>query len=159
MLAESYFYLSFSEITGILIAVISVALVVKQLNDTRLATQMAGFLSMSDQFSNIVPAIEFIDSLSSSEEWKSLDGPAAFQYLIGDTQRRAYYKSVAAFYETMAALLRRGSLDKKLVVDTYGDLVVKRWLIVQKAAFEHRVAMGVNSLYEQWEWMANYLRT
>ena len=157
MSVENYFSLSFSELIGFFVTIISVALIIKQLNDSRLATQMSGYLTLSDQFNNIVPAIEFIDSLNNSEEWNALDGPDAYKYLMENETYKVAYKSVAAFYEILASLLYRGALDKKLAWNTFGFIGTKRWFTIKKAVVVHRKAMGVEELYDQWEWMAENL--
>jgi hypothetical protein len=157
MSSGNYFSLSFPELIGLIVTILSVTLVIKQLNDTRLATQLAGFLAISDQFVSIAAEIEFIDSLRVSDGWNDLDGQSAYQYLNGDDKRRETYKKVAAFYEVMAALFRRGALDKKLAVDTFGGLARKRWLTLQKAVIAHRKIIDEETLYDQWEWMANNL--
>lgn len=158
MSADNFFYLTFSELIGFIVTIISVALIVKQLSDTRLATQMSGYLALSDQFYQIIPGIEFIDSLGYSKEWDAFDGAEAYKYLSENDEYRGLYKSVAAFYEIVGALIHRGALDKKLAMDIFGELAAKRWFIIKKAALVQRKLIGTDTLYEQWELLAMKLK-
>jgi hypothetical protein len=46
MFADGYFFISFEAVMGFAITLVSVWFVVKQLNETRLASQMEGLLTL-----------------------------------------------------------------------------------------------------------------
>jgi hypothetical protein len=151
---DSYFSISFADLIGFIITIFSVVLIIRQLKEARLATQLAGFLALSDQFGDIAIAIEFVDSLCLSQKWNDLDGTEAYNYLTENDKNRGLYKQVGAFYEVLAALIRRGALDKTLAIDTFGNLAGKRFNTLQKAIIIHRELLGEKTLYDQWEWMS-----
>ena len=142
------------EILGLLVTIVGIWLVVSQLRESRLSTQLSGFLELSSQFTGIAASIEFVDDLSVSEEWKSFDGSQAFAYLTEDVETRKMYKHVAAFYETLSALVKRGALDYQLIAETYGGIGARRWRTLEKAVTVHRKALSSPGLYENWEWFA-----
>ena len=154
MFADGYFAFSFSELVGTMVTIVGIWLVVSQLRESRLSTQLSGFLELSNQFMGIAASIEFVDDLSVSEEWNSFDGSQAFAYLTEDIEIRKMYKHVAAFYETLSALVKRGALDYQLIDETYGGIGARRWRTLEKAVTVHRKALSSPGLYENWEWFA-----
>ena len=66
-----------------MVTIVSLALIIRQLNDSRLATQMEGYLTISDRFAEITLAIKFVDSLFHSTEWKDINGAEAYNFLAG----------------------------------------------------------------------------
>ena len=154
MFGEGYFSFSFSELIGTMVTIVGIWLVVSQLRESRLSTQLSGFLELSSQFSGIAASIEFVDDLSVSEEWNSFDGSKAFAYLTDDVEIRKMYKHVGGFYESLSALVERGALDYQLIDKTYGEIGARRWRTVEKAVVEHRKVLNSPGLYENWEWFA-----
>lgn len=157
--SNGYFSISFADLIGFFITIISVFLILKQLSDSRLAVQVESYLTISDRFSKITPSIQFVDGLSLSEEWKRLDGKAAYLYLTENEVRYEHYMQVGAFYEVVSALLRRGALDDKLAINTFGGFGKNRWHAVEKAVRYHRELIGEPELYDQWEWLADNILT
>ena len=154
MIPENYFFLSFPDLLAIFVTIASVALIIRQLKEARLASQLEGFLELANQFSNIALPIEFVDSLSLSTEWQQLSGEEAYEFLIENEKNRVYFKKVGIFYEMTGALLKRGMLDYKIAMDTCGEIGASRWRTLEKAIYFHRKVQGEDSLYTQWEWLA-----
>lgn len=156
---SGYFSISFPDLIGFLITIISVFLTIKQLNDSRLAVQVESFLTISDRYSKVTQAIKFIDGLALSDEWNLLDGKGAYEYLIENTTYYDHYMQVGGFYEVLSALLRRGALDNDLSVNTFGGFGENRWCTLEKAIVYHRKIIGEDALYDQWEWLAMNINT
>jgi hypothetical protein len=154
MLDENFFVLTFSEILSMIVTIASVGLIVKQLNESRLASQMEGFLELGAQFGEIAPAIEFIDALTLSSEWNSMSAEESYRHIFDNEVNRNFFKKVGVFYEILGALLQRGVLDNKLAMDTFGAIGSNRWQTVKKVAKIQRSLMKEQSLYEHWEWFA-----
>jgi len=157
--SDSFFVLSFSDLIGFLVTIISVILIIKQLADSRLATQMEGFLTISDRFAEITQAIDFVDKLSLSKEWEDFNGEEAYQHLIENKDRKENFMQVGAFYEVVSALLHRRALDRALAANTFGHFGAIRWLTLEKAIVYQRDLFGEKALYDQWEWMANNIHS
>ncbi len=151
---ENYFVISFGDLIGIIITILSVILILKQLNDSKLAAQMEGFLTVSGRFSDITPAIKFVDNLAHSEIWEGFGGSEAYLYLTENQEFSEFYYQIGNFYEIISALLRRGALDKQLALDTFGIFGAKRWKILSKAIVHHRIIVNEPEYYTQWEWLA-----
>ena len=66
MVSDGYFSISFEGILGFLVTLVSVGLIIKQLSEARLASQMEGYLTLMGRFGDISAAVEFIDDLGVS---------------------------------------------------------------------------------------------
>ena len=155
MFADGFLSDHIFEILGLLVTIVGIILVLRQIRESTVSSQLSGFLELASQFVGIASSIEFVDALSTSDDWKSLDAKEAFNYLTEDEEIRPKYKEVGAFYETLSALVRRGALDHQLSIDAYGSLLSQRWSTLEKAISVHRKVLGNTTLYEQWEWAAH----
>ena len=68
MFADGYFSLSFAEAVGFVVTIVSVYLIVRQLNETKLASQMEGIMQLGDRFTQILPYIQTLSDLTSSQD-------------------------------------------------------------------------------------------
>ena len=133
-----YFTMSFEGLVGLVVTVISVALIVKQLQQAHLASQMDGFLELTARFTELAPAIEFVDELGRSADWATKTNSESYEFLTSNKERRQYYRKIAIFYEGMAALVRRGALDQTLAYNTFGAIGTQRFNTFRQAIEENR---------------------
>ena len=154
MFAEDFFSMSLEGLIGFLITLISVYLIVRQLQESRLASQMEGYLEIIGRVSDISESIDFIDDLGISKQWEEFKAVEAFEYLVKNEKYRNHYRKLGVLYEGVAALLHRGILDERLAFETFGAMSVKRYQTLKKAIEAHRASLDEPTLYENWEWMA-----
>ena len=154
MFAEDFLSISLAEVLGLLVTAIGIWLVVQQLRETKLATQMEGVLSLSDRFIEITPEISLIDRVTSAADWSTLQVDEQHKQLYEDKQLPDGIRKVSKFYELVSVLFQTGSLDKMVAYKLYG-LAYVRWTLVKAAVSNQREKSGVAELASEWEWLAN----
>ena len=159
MFADGYFSLSFAEVLGLLVTIVSVYFVVHQLREAKIASQMEGIMQLGDRFSNIVPQIQIMNNLTSSTEWELMQKNNSHDLLFDGGDNQEALQSVGVFYEQLGMLVRTQTLDKNIAYQLFGDLAQKRWKSVEKAMEWQRRQLGVDGLADQWEWLAKEFDT
>ena len=154
MFADGFIAEHIFEILGLLVTVGGVWLVVKQLNETRLASQMEGILALGDRFDGIVEHNIILFELSQTTPWKEANNSKAHKIIFESKRNREAFFKVTSFYEALAVLVRRRVVDKQLAIDNWGDMVGKRWTWIEKAVLEHRRSLENEKFSQHWEWMA-----
>lgn len=154
MFTDGYFSFSFPELVGTLVTIVGIWLVVKQLREAKLASQMEGILALGDRFDGMVEHFNLLLELSQSERWKEADSATAYKILLESKENRDAFFKVASFYETLSVLVRRNVLDEELALDGWGDMVGKRWYWMEKAILAQRVSLENEEYWQHWEWLA-----
>lgn len=154
MFAENFLSITVADVLGLLVTIIGIWLVVRQLTESKLASQMEGMLTLGDRFDHLLEHIILLFELSQSDRWKKADSDEAYKIIYETQENREAFFKMGSFYELLAVLVRRKVLDEKLAYDTYGELVAKRWRWVEKAVAAHRIAQGTEEYWEHWEWLA-----
>lgn len=154
MFSENFISITLADVLGLLVTSIGIWLVVRQLTESKLASQMEGMLTLGDRFDGLLEHIILIFELTQSERWQQADSDEAYKIIYETKKNREAFFKIGSFYELLAVLVRRKVLDEQLPYDTYGDLVAKRWHSIEKAISAHRVAQGTDGYWEQWEWLA-----
>lgn len=151
MFAEGYFSLSFAEVIGFVITIVSVWLVVRQLNETRLASQMEGLLALTEiDISGSSALLELINL----DDWNSLSEKDAYTRVYESETFRDDWIKTLTFFELLGVLVRRKVLDKGLAYDQYGKLVFIWWERLEKVVRQRRIEDKWEELGEHWEWLA-----
>ena len=78
MFNNDFLSISLVEIIGLLVTIIGIWLVVKQLNETRLASQMEGLLELTNLDLSNSDGLLALKELSSQEDWNTLSDEEAF---------------------------------------------------------------------------------
>ena len=154
MFSENFNSITLADVLGLLVTIVGIWLVVRQLTESKLASQMEGMLTLGDRFDGLLEHIILLFELSESDEWKAADSDKAYKMIYRTKKNREAFFKMGSFYELLAVLVRRKVLDEQLAYDTYGALVAKRWRWVEKAVGAHRDAQGTDEYWEHWEWLA-----
>lgn len=154
MFASEIWFTSPADLIGLIVTVGGIWLVVKQLREAKLASQMEGVLALGDRFDGMVEELNLLLELSQSERWKEADNEAAYKILLESKKNRTAFFKVASFYETLSVLVRRKVLDEELALDAWGDMVGKRWYWMEKAILAQRVSLENEEYWQHWEWLA-----
>jgi hypothetical protein len=145
-------------VLGLLVTLLGIYLVVRQLKEARLASQMEGMLALGDRFDGLLEHIIVLNELTKSDRWQAADSEEALGIIYESTETREAFFKVGSYYEGLAVLVRRKVLDEQLAYDSNGSLIYKRWKWVDKAVFAHRIAQGAEDYWEHWEWLAERFR-
>ena len=155
MISNAYISLSFEGMLGLAVTVISVWLVVRQLREAKVASQMEGILALGDRFDGIVGHNVRLFELAHSQRWKDADNETAFEIIYESKENQDAFFKVASFYETVAVLIRRKVLDEQLAFDGWGDMVGIRWRWMEKFVLAQRAKTGNEGYWQHWEWLAD----
>ena len=117
MFPEGFFSIGFAELIGFAITSVSVWLIVRQLTDARLASQMEGMLALGDHDIELSLPRKLIESIITSDTWKGFDGKQAYEHIYGNENTLEAYYDVLSFFERLGILVRRKALDKGIAFD------------------------------------------
>ena len=154
MFASEIWFSSPADLLGLLVTIVGIWLVVRQLKEAKLASHMEGLLALGDRFDGMIEHFNLLLELSQDERWKEADSATAYKILIESKENRDAFFKVAAFYETIAILVRRNVMDEQLALDGWGDMVAKRWDWMEKAILAQRALLENEEYWQHWEWLA-----
>ena len=154
MFASEIWFTSPADLLGLIVTAVGIWLVVKQLGEAKLASQMEGVLALGDRFDGITEHLNLIMELSQSVRWKEADNAKAYNIILESKENRDAFFKVASFYETLSILVRRNVMDELLAFDGWGDMVGKRWYWMEKAILAQRVSLENEDYWEHWQWLA-----
>jgi hypothetical protein len=154
MFSNGYFSIGFAELIGFGITIVSVWLIVRQLIDARLASQMEGMLALGTQSSSFDEHRKLLSDLIETEKWKGFSDEEAYEFIFAKEKYREAYLALIAFFERLAILVRRRALDKGIAYDFYGRVVVLWWKALEKVTRYRRKEEQLDGIAEHWEWLA-----
>ena len=154
MFADGFIAEHIFEILGLLVTVGGVWLVVKQLNETRLASQMEGMLALTERNAALLDHIDIFSKFVNTDKWKKADGQAARKIIFDSKKNRNAFLELGSFYEIVGVLVGRKVLDENLAYDYFGDFLSTRWTLVEKAVKGQREQINNETYLNHWEWLA-----
>lgn len=153
MFNEGYLAISFEALLGLIVTVVSVWLVVKQLRETKLASQMEGLLALADQLADVAELRETLVPAITSNDWDQLSDEEAHTRVYGSEAHKIAYKKTKNFYELIGVLVRRKALDRGLASDYFGNSIAIWWERLEKVTRQESKDLGYN-VGSHWEWVA-----
>ena len=154
MFADGYFSISFPELVGTIVTIVGIWLVVKQLNETRLASQMEGMLALGERVVAIREHRNILFELVNLDEWNSLSAKEAHTRIYESKLHLDAYSSAMTLFELLGILVRRKALDKGLAYDFYGRVTFVWWNRLAKITQQRRIEENREEIGEHWEWLA-----
>ena len=152
MFADGYFSISFEAVLGFAITLVSVWFVVRQLNETRLASQMEGMISLANfEASKRREAKEFL-RFTESEDWKKLTAEEAFSLVKENEEYWDGAYSLSEAYELIGNLVKSKALDINIAYQHFGWILPLTYRQLEKVTVEARKEFGPK-LQENWEWL------
>lgn len=147
--------ISLAEVLGLLVTIVGIWLVVMQLRETKLASQMEGLLTLgqmdSGNSTNWNRALELING----QDWKAMKASEAHELFHETDSISKAFDEITVFFELMSVLVRRKALDKRMAYDMYGNAVPRWWKRLEKVIEHHRVETNDDSIGKNWEWLAD----
>ena len=153
MFSNGYFALSFEGLMGLIVTIISVWFVVRQLRESKLASQMEGLLVLVEQLALIADQREGLMEFVADDDWDSLSDEEAHRRVYASEMHKIAYKKTKNFYEVVAVLVKRKSLDKGMAADYFGKSIEIWWERLEKITRHESELLGYD-VGEQWKWLA-----
>lgn len=154
MFGDGYFSFSFPELVGTIVTIVGIWLVVRQLKEAKLASQMEGMISLAMMADDMRKYSLTHSDFTRLEEWEKLNDEEAYQLIRGNKEyQEAYFKQVAV-YELVGGLVRAGSLNLKVADVTFGHRLPDTWKRYEKYTRQLRIELNSNDINENWEWLA-----
>ena len=154
-MSEDFLSITLSDVLGLVVTLFGIWLVVRQLREAKVASQMEGILALGDRFDGIVGHNVRLFELAHSQRWKDADNETAFEIIYESKENQDAFFKVASFYEPVAVPIRRKVLDEQLAFDGWGDMVGIRWQWMEKFVLAQRDKTGNEGYWQHWEWLAD----
>lgn len=153
MFGDGYFSFSFPEFVGTIVTIVGIWLIVKQLRETKLASQMEGLLELLDQWTASQDTRRPVLNLIDLEEWDRMNDKDAYARIYESGELLKGYTFIVNWYELTSVLVRNKALDKTIVFEYFGGYIVRRWNKFEKVVRHHRLLQNDFSI-NNWEWLA-----
>ena len=156
MFNNDYFTLSFEGLMGLVVTIVSVWLVVRQLREAKLASQMEGLLLLVEQLAIVAEEREALVALVQAKNWTELSDEEAHKRVYRSKKHALAYKKTKNYYEVVAVLVKRKALDKGMAADYFGKSIGIWWQRLEKITRYESQLLGYD-VGEQWLWLATEL--
>ena len=156
MITDGFLNITVGEVLGLFVAIFGIYYVVKQLNETRLASQMEGMIALSAMSkemgsdTHVKALLKFIVL----DEWEGLSGEEAFKLIKQSDVYPKGYGKLANVYGLIGGLCQSGALDIRVADREFGHYLPSEWRRLEKYTLMLRIDIGVNSINQDWEWAA-----
>ena len=154
MFGEGYFSISFEILVVSAIALFSAWLVVRQLNETRLASQMEGIITLSLRWSEVESISGPLDKFIKTKKWQNMEPEEAVTYIQSKDDLWQLHNAIQGLFELLGGLMKSGALDENVAYEQFGFLVPASWNQLEKYSIGVRLRTGADSLSVNWEWLA-----
>ena len=145
--------ISLAEVLGLLVTIGGVWLVVKQLNETRLASQMEGLIALMEIDANMEGEVSELRKFTLKEDWDEVNDNEAYSLVMeNDRYRRGYLKYIK-LYELVGLLVRTKALDERYAFEAFGQFLPMMWRRLEKIVRGERIEEGHELIGEHWEWL------
>jgi hypothetical protein len=132
-------------------------LIVRQLKEARLASQMEGLIVLQNRYREVLDKSFPLIDMTDSPDWAQLSEKEKAAQLEKTEELKVLWRSIASHYELVAALVRSGSLDKKAAFDLDGILIVNWYKRLEPIIEARRLLVGPE-LFAHFEWLADEFR-
>lgn len=153
MLNGGFLTITIGEVLGLIVTIVGIWLVVRQLNETRLASQMEGMISLSAMSIDMENDVKALREFTLLEEWEKLDDVEAYELIRGTDEFYQGYLKQATVYGLTGGLVREGALDIRVAAVQFGYFVPAMWRQFEKYTKMLRKEFGPH-INENWEWLA-----
>ena len=137
---------------GLVVTVVGVGLVVRQLNDAKLASQMEGLLTINQQYSNLALDRKNLNELTSADNWGKLSPQEALSTL-NDSKLYGSFVEISTLFEIVGSLVSSRALDFRMADKFFGFLLPSYFRDFENVIAELR-SENDPRLFENWEWLA-----
>jgi len=154
MFSEDFLSFNLVELFGLAVTIVGIWIVVRQLTESRLASQMEGAIAFADRSDKLDSEIADLLNFSNSEDWENLDFSATYSTFKESPKYFPQYLKMANLYGLVGGLVRARALDISLADEGFGYYLPKRWRRFEKYTKELRKNSDNFAINEDWEWLA-----
>jgi hypothetical protein len=153
MFADGYFSLSFAEMLGLLVTIVSVYFVVKQLREAKLASQMDGLLTLSNQFIDLYVERSKLIALTSTEKWEKMSKEEAYSTIFDDAELLDSYVKIGNTFDLLATLVSSRALEFKMSAKLFAHMAPYLFRRLEIVIQQDRVNDSEPAIFQNWEWL------
>jgi len=152
-MGEGYFSISFEAIVGLLVTIVGIWLVVRQLHEAKLASQMGGLLTL-EQMALALAELD-LDLLNrvASDEWQKIPAEQAHREVFENPNAYKAWNGLVAWNDLLGVLVRRGALDEEMVFLRHGTMTELWYQRFEKIIRIERKRLKWDGLAANWEWL------
>lgn len=154
MFGEGFWALTLEGLVGLLITAIGIWLVVKQLTETKLATQMEGLMVLGQLDVENAAHWAALINMSDNNEWDMLSPDAKYKRLYSSLHLAEAFDAAYTFFELMGSVVYTKALSMTMVQRMYGWSVNSWWERLGQVVIHRRKVIGNQELGANWEWLA-----
>jgi hypothetical protein len=154
MIASNFFELTLSDLMGFAITLIGIWLVVQQLHEAKLGSQMEGILTLQDHWERIIEDRTLLWEMTiQSNTWNLLSAKEAYRTIFGNKKMTDSFMRVANFFDGIGMLVLAKALDKELAYRGYCLVLSPLFDKFEKVILLDRKVQKNPRIFENWEWM------
>jgi hypothetical protein len=154
MFADGFLSITLEGILGLLVTAVGIWLVVQQLREAKLASQMEGMLALVGKLDDIAEQRDTLLNLGSLDEWLSLSDEEAYDKVHAKESYRVAYTRTKIFYELLGVLVYKKTLDKGLAVEFFGNTVTLWWKRLSKVMRQQDLKQNTQEMGRNWQRLA-----
>lgn len=148
------FAISLAEALGLIVTIVGIWLVVRQLREAKLASQMGGMMDLRQMISDNTEFEQLLSDLIAQDDWQSLSDEEAHSRLFASDDLREAWNELTSFFELYSLLVRKKALDEGMAYAYNGKFISLWWTELEKIARHQRIELEWENLLENWEWLA-----
>ena len=148
------FAISLAEVIGLIVTIVGIWLVVRQLREAKLASQMGGMMDLRQMISDNTEFEQLLSELIAEDDWESLNAEEAHSRIFDSDEHTEAWNELTSFFELYSLLVRKKALDEGMAYAYNGKFVSLWWIRLEKIARQQRIELKWDDLLENWEWLA-----
>ena len=138
------------QIAFLVVTLLGAILIVKQLREARLASQMEALMELDEKNKEVLEAFFVLSTFMEKETWSNLSTQEKAKRLEANEDTKRAWRTIASYCELIALSIPSKSLSSKLAYDFDGDLVVNAYRTLEPA-IEYRGNIVGPSLFNHFE--------
>jgi hypothetical protein len=148
------FAISLAEVIGLIVTIVGIWLVVRQLREAKLDSQMGGMMDLRQMISDNTEFEQLLSELIAEDDWESLNAEEAHSHIFDSDEHTEAWNELTSFFELYSLLVRKKALDEGMAYAYNGKFVSLWWKRLEKIARQQRIELKWDDLLENWEWLA-----
>jgi len=146
--------LTIADILGFAVTILGIWLVVRQLKEAKLASQMEGVLMLQDHWEHIISDRTLLWEMTlQDDEWDACSPKIAYKKVFKDKAATESFMRVANFFDNLGMLVHGKALDKYFAYRGYGTILTVFYDKLEKVIALDRKVQNNPKIFRNWEWM------
>jgi len=146
MFTDDFLSISLAEVLGLLVTLLGIWLVVRQLNEAKLASQMEGLLTLGNQFTELQEKRTIMRN-SERKDWNSLSPEEAYTRVWDDPELKSAYIEIGNHFDLVGTLVSANALSYDMAAKMYKSVVPPIYERLEKVIQVDRIKLDDPFLY------------